>query len=355
FNETDLHIYMLVRGESDAIAKQKMLESAAFWGIAEQALVRRGTVLRGDVEANDFGLSGEQLEAILPELQYVIHSASSIHLNRPIEVARRSIVGGLKHALELAKRAPQLRCFGYLSTLEIVGKYEGLFPERFASDIPRAFLNTYEAAKAEAEAVLEAESKKESHVPFAVFRPSMVVGQASDGRALTFQSFYLMLERMLIEPLGPVAPHGCPVDTIPVDVLARGIRVLCGLMTKGHAVYHFAQGIQDKLPFSEFVALAQPALEHRLKRSIQPPRFLPVKLFIYLLSAARYVTFGSLARSVRTQLMFIRFLELEWNFDTENTREALRCAGVEQPKFEEYLGPLLDYYLANRSENRLPI
>ena len=349
---SDYKLFLLVRGASQQRAVDRLKEAMAFWGVPFERYEDRIEVLCGDVTLPGLGLAPERAEALRNQVHLFVHAASSISLDLPLADARRMILGGTQNAYRLSREFPHLERFGFVSTMEIVGRYAGLVKEEFLTNYPLDFLNTYEIAKFEAEEFLR--TQIETGASVSIFRPSMVVGESITGKALGFQSFYMMVEKMLLAPDYSVLPDGPSVDTIPVDVLVQGMVGLMAAPASKNQIYHFAQGRADLMTFSEFIAKLQPLLESRLGRKIKRPKYVNPVVHRGLLTLLSKLTWGELGRLVRVQLVFVKFAGLTWQIDNPKTRSALAALPVSWPSFDQYLPALIDYYLAHRDENRMP-
>ncbi|MFH1022075.1 MAG: SDR family oxidoreductase [Planctomycetota bacterium] len=349
---TDREVFALVRAESPARARERVGEALDFWGWPEDRRAGRVTALAGDVETPGLGLPPETIARVRERASIVVHAAANIRLDQSLEAARRAIVGGTENALALARSLAKLERFGFVSTMEVAAGCDCLVKEEFLAGLRIRFLNTYEIAKFEAEEFLRGEIARGA--PVTVFRPSMVVGEAATGKVHGFQSFYLLMEKMLLSPEFPVMPRGCFVDTIPVDVLAEGILRLMDHPGAAGRVHHFAQGIEDHVGFREFVALTAPLLAERLGSPVVPPRFAPPGLFSVLLAAMAPFAWGRPRRRIRIMRIFTRVLAAHARFETRQTRDTLASLGVAWPRFQECLPRLLDYYLPRRGRTRMP-
>src|SRR5262249_47879396 len=140
------------------------------------------------------GLDRPSYERLSREVTHVVHAAGNVKLNRPLEEARRSAVDAAGHVVsfvDACRACGGFQKLRFLSTVGVVGKMPGTVPER-AFPEARAFRNSYEAAKAEAETFLLEHMAR--GLPATVHRPSMVVGDSRDGRIIQFQVFYHLCE-----------------------------------------------------------------------------------------------------------------------------------------------------------------
>ena len=349
---TDRVVFVLARGTSQEHAEERVREVLTFWDVSPRDIAARVRVLWGDICKPRLGLTSEQITALTKEVSQVIHSASTTRLNLPLSETRESILGGTKNLFQICKEFVRLDRFGYLSTLEVTGECQEIVREEFLTRDSRRFLNTYEEAKFETEDFLRKEIQ--AGAPVTVFRPTLVVGEAATGKALGFQSFYLMLEKLLLAPPFPVVPRGGPIDVFPVDTLARGIVTLMDYPEANGKVYHFAQGTEGEVSFDEFLTMVAPLLEDRLGRAVKYPRYLSPGVFRSLFTLLRPITSGNLRRSLEVQLIFLEFLSVSWKWNTREMQRALAALNVDLPRFEDFLPRLLDYYFSRREENRLP-
>jgi len=201
------------------------------------ALVRRTPIVRGndgtiitalrtipgDVTADLMGLTPEPCDL-------VIHCAASLEFNAPEEELRAVNVEGTRNALAYARAAGAR--FLHVSTAYVCGLREGQIME---GPVPEGtqFTNRYEASKAAAEAVVAA-----SGIPFAVARPSIVLGDSATGAIRDFPSlcnvFRLMARGKLTQfPCDPLST----LDLVPIDHVAGGIVALAEAMDQAEGGY----------------------------------------------------------------------------------------------------------------------
>ncbi|MCP5149211.1 MAG: SDR family oxidoreductase [Ectothiorhodospiraceae bacterium] len=345
-------VVLLVRGASQADACDRMNRVLRYWSLDPEVpeLAERIRVVRGDILEPELGLEPGEREALARELTHIVHCATDIKLNLPLDQAREVSVGGTRNAVALARRCQangQFRGFSFLSTLEVAGDYRGVIYEEFLTEYRRGFLNTYEQTKAEAEEYL-----REQHaqgLPVTVFRTSMVVGDSETGKTTRFGSFYYLLADMLLDPPSRLMPGSdrFVIDTVPVDFLARVIVRLYDEPSAVGAVYHPMAGAERAINLTDFVARAPAHLPHDVRT--RPARFISPALVRGVLRAVRPLTSGALRRSVDRQLLFLEFFFVSWQFDTARLRAVIEPEGLEIPRLLDYLPALCHYYLAQRT------
>lgn len=190
------------------------------------AMVRRNPVVRSNDGTEITGLrtvSGDvtrDMMGLTPEpVDLVIHCAASLEFDAPEEELRAINIEGTRNALAFAKAAGAR--FLHVSTAYVCGEDEGVIAEEAVPE-GRRFTNRYEASKAAAERVVA-----ESGVPFAVARPSIVLGHSKTGAIRDFPSlcnvFRLMARGKVTQ--FPCVP-GSTLDLVPIDHVAGGIAAL---------------------------------------------------------------------------------------------------------------------------------
>lgn len=350
--KTDYFLYLLVRGNSDLHAQERVQQILDFWELPSDASWKRIQVVRGDITEKDLGLMATEIKELQSKVHLFVHAASEIRLDMSEEKARSLILGGTKNAFFLSQNLKSVGRFGFVSTMEIIGKYEGFVKEEFLHNYPLEFLNTYELAKFEAEEFLREQIQNGYEVT--VFRPSMVVGESNTGKTLGFQSFYLAMEKMLLKPDFSILPKGPPIDTIPVDILAGGIVSLMDLLAAKNQVYHFSQGIEDKISFFDFIDRLKEEVEGQTQKIFPKPRFISPLIHYSLFKVLSCLSFGKFRRFCKIQLLFLKFSFVSWQFDNSKTKKTMEELGIAWPSFRQYFPVLIKYYLPLRTHKNLP-
>jgi long-chain acyl-CoA synthetase len=235
---------LLVYGKSQQEVESEVRDVFAFWE-CEPSSFERIEVIRGDITQESLGVTEEKYTELANEVTHIIHCAANFKLNLSLEKARESIVHGTKHVAALAKRAKdkkQFKRFNHISTVEVAGTTTGIIKEEFFTPESRAFINTYEQAKAEAEAYL-LEQYRTNHFPITVYRPAMLVGDSVTGKILNPQSVYHLMIEMFLTPRYPFVPVSPTfrIDPIPLDIIARAICLMYNDPETLGQVYHLMQ------------------------------------------------------------------------------------------------------------------
>lgn len=274
-----VHLRLLLRADSEVHLAQRMAKLHEFWRLGPDSPARLRIVgMRGDASAPQFGLSSAAYAQLSTTTQHVIHCAASVHMNKPLDEARRSALDSTAAILSLARelrKAGALRKVEFVSTVGVGGKRPGILPETWI-DEPRAFHNTYERSKAEAEIMVRTAIETEL-LPITVHRPSMVIGNSIDGRIIHFQIFYFICEFLSgRRTLGLYPDFGdTRLDVIPVDRVANTIIAASRDPSTTGTVMHLCTGPEHSPRLNELKALVRTAYRRHgltIPRAITLPR-----------------------------------------------------------------------------------
>ncbi|MBN1772057.1 MAG: SDR family oxidoreductase [Deltaproteobacteria bacterium] len=345
----DTAVSLLLRGPDDAAVARRCDEllDGLLGPEGAAAAESRVRAVRGDITHERLGLEPAAHDGLAERCTHVVHCAAQIRMNLPREAARAAAVDGTAHVLDFARAVRNLRKLEVVSTIGVGGRLPEV-PEEWL-DRPRAFHNTYEEAKAEAETLLR---RAADELPLTVHRPSMVVGDSRTGRVRAFQVFYHLCEflagvrsRGLVPRLGDAR-----VDTVPMDWFVRTV-----LWSLDHAdaaghVLHECAG-----PEAILLRELQPLVRERFRAAgLSVPLLLPLPAWSFrlLLGPLTLVAPPKLQRALKTAPVFLDYLEERRLFRTERTRELLAADGLELPPPAAYLPVVIDYYLQRRPARR---
>ncbi|XP_043259671.1 putative fatty acyl-CoA reductase CG5065 [Colletes gigas] len=114
-------IYILIRskrGRSPESRIEDMFKLPLFRRLREQKphLMTKLVPLYGDVNSDALGLTNEQLELVISEVNLVFHCAATLRLEAKLKDAIEMNTVGTKRVLDLCKKMKHLEAFVYLST-----------------------------------------------------------------------------------------------------------------------------------------------------------------------------------------------------------------------------------------------
>jgi thioester reductase-like protein len=327
--EPSAEIVLLVRAGEDAGVRDRIDELgrylSLYWPCADRIRLRAS---RGDVTQLRFGLSAEAYRDLAARVTHIIHAAACIDLGQGLEAARRIHVDGTREVLRLADRCPRLVHLGHVSTAFVAGDRDGIVLERDLR-CGQGFRNAYEQSKCEAEELVQARA---GELPITIFRPSIIVGDAHDGRTCNFATLYRAL-RMIARGWIRRIPSGpdSRLDIVTVDYVADALSELMIRPRRRGAVYHLTAGPARSVRVADLVAAARScagANGRRREPRTQTPR-------------------AGLA-------MFFDYLGREQSFDDRTARTDLGSDGPRPERPEIYLPRVLAFCEATDWGRSLP-
>jgi long-chain acyl-CoA synthetase len=221
----DRHVFALVRADDDEGAAERLPAHD------------RLTVVAGDIEERDLGLSDGASALLRREVTTVLHCAASVSFDLPLAESRSVNVEGTRRVLEFARTCEQLERLSYVSTAYVAGEPSRLFREDELA-VGQHFRNPYERSKFEAELALRSEG---ADLPLQILRPSIVVGDSATGRTSSFNVLYGPLKAFARGSVPAIpADRDSPVDIVPVDYVADRVHEL---VTRGPGgTFHLVAG-----------------------------------------------------------------------------------------------------------------
>ena len=242
---------LLVRGADPEEVEHRLAELdryvRSYWS---RPIRPRVTALQGDVALPRLGLRPAEFNSLARRVTHIVHAAATIHLHAPEDEARRINVGGTREVLRLAAGAPRLVRLAHVSTAYVAGDRTGRILERELREGQR-FLNPYEASKCEAEDLVR---RHMDSLPITVFRPSIIVGDSTDGHTCNFATIYFPLRLIARGRVNEIpGPPDAPIDLVPVDHVARCIVDLTLEPRRWSETYHVAAGAERCVPVRDLV------------------------------------------------------------------------------------------------------
>ncbi|HVR05525.1 MAG TPA: SDR family oxidoreductase [Solirubrobacteraceae bacterium] len=310
------------------------------------AVARRIQPVIGDLRQPLLGLDDEQLGA-LEGVQHFFHLAAVYDMTAPVELDMAVNVGGTSHAIELAS-ALGVSHLHHVSSIAVAGTYKGVFGED-QFDEGQRLPSPYHATKFEAERLV----REQSHVPWRVYRPGVVVGDSRTGEMDKIDGPYYFFKA--IQRTRQVVPQWLPLigldlgktNIVPVDWVAGAIDHIAhksGLDGKAfHLTYPRNQRVDAVV--NDFAAAAHaPRFALSVDRRVLdviPKRPLSMLLKVPPLAQARRLTL----RELGIPNEVLEHVDLVPSFDTRQTAKALAGSPYEHvPALREYAVQLWDYW-----------
>jgi thioester reductase-like protein len=354
--EESTTVRLVLRAGSPGQLQERLRQLFAFWEMDWQEIpASRLEAYAGDVTLPLLGLDSDVYGRLAGEVTHVIHAAGNVKLNQSLDAARKSAVSSAAHVVAFCRsclRAGPFRKLDFVSTVGVAGRTHGRVPEEPLRQ-PRAFHNTYEAAKAEAEDYLLGEMR--SGLAATIHRPSMVVGDSRTGQIIHFQVFYFLSELLCGMKTWGVVPHTGAVrlDIIPVDYVAAALHLASGSAETAGRVFHLCAGPDHAPGLSQLI----PRLRHVFAcHGRHLPRLHRVRpgLVRALLPLATSLSPAGFRRALQGLPYFLAYLDEEQLFENDRTREFLAGHGLSIPRVDQYLERVLHYYCTQKQAQRPP-
>lgn len=180
---------VLVRCRRQASARARIDDIVSSYEERWQRYLPRPVVLEGNLAAPGLGLSPADRDWMQRHVTSVVHSGASLKFEADEQgEPMNSNAGGTAALLELCHTS-RVTQFHYISTAYACGQQTGRVPERFhGTEIE--FGNIYERSKALAEQLVLSAPGAFSRT---IYRPSIIIGDAVDGRCVTYHTVYTPL------------------------------------------------------------------------------------------------------------------------------------------------------------------
>ena len=311
-------------------------------GVSSDRLI----AIQGDLTRKLLGVSKRDRDDLKGQVQHFFHLAAIYDIEADENQQRYTNIEGTRHALKLAGEL-QAGCFHHVSSIAAAGLYEGTFYEDMfeqAGELANAYLQT----KHESEGLV----RKECPVPFRIYRPSMVVGDAENGEMDKVDGPYYFFK--LIQKLGDMLPPWIPLigidggcfNIVPVDFVASAIDHIAHQPDLDGECFHLTADKHYSLGeiMNIFASVADaPKMPVRLDASLMDSVPGVLRKGVSTLTPAKFLLHQAL-EGLDIPEGALRFLTYPTRFDNARTKEALAGTGIEAPELESYAQILWDYW-----------
>lgn len=155
----------------------------------------------------------------------VYNCSGAYRFGMPADEARRANVDGVRAIVAFAARLPRLRRLVHVSGYRVGGQDPAVWSEERRRETYRA-LGAYEASKAEADALFQAEAARLG-VPWSIVNPPSVVGDSSTGESDQYLGLASTVRDLWTGSLAAVPGNARTfVPVVAVDHLARFMTLL---------------------------------------------------------------------------------------------------------------------------------
>jgi thioester reductase-like protein len=321
----------------ECLVQEKFLElaRAALSALEESHPRSRGRIglVTGDITVEGLGIEAKRARELRQSLVEAWHLAAVYDLAVRRDVGRRVNVEGTKNVLEFVGHARGFARLQYVSTAFVSGTARGTFRETDL-DVGQGFKNHYEETKFQAE-VEVARSK----VPATIYRPGVVVGDSKTGETAKFDGPYFAL-RMMEKLPSPgvfflVGLGSGTVNLVPVDFVVESMAALSASAGSLGKTYHLCDPhAHSPRELAEMFAAA-------IGKTFA---FVPVPM------AVAKALFGPkpVQRFFGMPVEALDYFDNPVRHDTTQSTRDLGELGIECPRLESYLPPLVSFYRAHR-------
>jgi thioester reductase-like protein len=287
-----------------------------------------------DMTAPGLGLTEDERARLAERVSTIVHSAASVSFSLPLEEARAINLEGTRRMLELAELARAdggLDCYAHISTAFVAGDHSGIFAE-CDRDVGQQFHNSYEQSKFEAEQLV----RSHDGLPYTILRPSIVVGDSTNGWTAAFNVLYWPL-RAFARGLFTAVPAvpSAPVDVVSIDYVADAVYQLCETSCGNGATYHLTAG-EHASTIGELASMASRYFRRPVPQVVAPAEFAGI-------------TLGAAERkALEAGAEYFPYFSMEGTFDDREARELLEPDGITAAPLRDYMDRLLDFATRSR-------
>jgi thioester reductase-like protein len=297
----------------------------------------RISFVRGDITLAGLGLDAAAARGLREELTGCHHLAAVYDLAVSRELAQKINVVGTRHVLAFLREARRFERLDYVSTAYVSGRAEGVFRESDL-DVGQSFRNHYEETKylAELEVV-------KGGVPYAIYRPGIVVGDSRSGETAKFDGpYYMMTAFERLPSPGLFLRIGAgrnTVNLVPVDFVIEALARLSASALSLGKTYH----LTDPQPLAA-LEIARLLARGMGKRFAFVP--LPLGLAKLLLSPP------AVQRALGVPVQTLDYFDHACAYDCSVATRDLAPLGIACPRFPDYVLRLIEFYRSRRDQVR---
>lgn len=331
-------VYFLLRSESEG----KVAGLREYWG------PKGGNAypVFGDLTAKKLGVATEDIKKLKGQVDHFYHLAAVYDLSADEESQVEVNVEGTRNTVEFAK-AIDAGHFHHVSSIAAAGLYEGVFREDMFEEAEN-LEHPYFMTKHESEKIV----RKESKVPWTVYRPALVVGDSKTGEMDKIDGpyyFFKLIQRMrqLLPPWLPgIGLEGGRVNIVPVDYVVAALDHIShkdGITKKAyHLVDPMGTRVGDVLDIFSRAAHA-PRMNLFINAALLG--FIPKSVKKGLMAVAPI-------RRIRNAVMkdlglpedILTFVNFPTRYDSRDAQAMLKGSGIEVPELKDYAWRLWDYW-----------
>lgn len=330
---------LLVRAKAEQEARERLWSSLQLhFDFPEflEYLDSRVRIFRGDLTSEEFGLPGDEYQALVDTTDSLIHCAASLNRKSERQCLNVNLRGTLE-VIQLARRAQDrhgLRRYSHVSTVAVAGKRKDeIVTEDKAINWEGSDYDPYARTKKFCEHMA---NRWLPEVPKTIFRPSIVLGDSERPETSQFDMVQAVhfLARL---PVLPLRPHD-RIDIVPANYVGKAVVSIHQRDTPAHGIYHLSSG-RGSLTYVEITeAIAKAG-------GMRRPLFWPW-LGGPFSRAVNWTARRGGAVGRAASLLKVFWPYLDWNTVFDNSRVVTEL-GEAPAKFSSYAAGLLKFSREN--------
>lgn len=331
-------VYFLMRDPS-AERVQPLLE---YWGVD----AKRAVAVQGDLTLPGLGIKPADRRKYEGKIRHFFHLAAIYDLKADAQSQLQVNVEGTRQVVAFAN-AIKAGTLHHVSSIAAAGLYEGIFREDMF-DEAEGLDHPYFETKHASEKVV----RKDSKVPFLVYRPGLVIGDSRTGEMDKIDGpyyFFKLIQRVrqMLPPWVPtIGLEGGRINIVPVDFVVNALDHIAHLRTHESDCYHLVDPepmrVGDVLnTFAE--AAHSPRMSLRINAALLG--FIPkgVKKSMMALTPVRRIR-GAVMKDLGLPDGILDFVNYPTRFDCRHTTAALKGSGIACPRLRDYAWTIWDYW-----------
>ncbi len=332
-------VHFLLRAGSEG----KAAELLEYWGTTKT----RAIAVTGDLTAKKLGVASETMKALKGQIDAVYHLAAVYDLSADAEAQVQVNVEGTRNVVEFAK-AIDAGHLHHVSSIAAAGLYEGVFREDMFEEADN-LEHPYFMTKHESEKIV----RKESKVPWTVYRPALVVGDSKTGQMDKIDGpyyFFKLIQRMrqILPPWMPsVGLEGGRINIVPVDFVVSCIDHISHLKTpQSGKCYHLVDPVGYRVgDVLDIFGRAAHAPKMNVFVNAALLGFIPrsVKKSLLALAPVRRIR-NAVMKDLGLPEDILTFVNFPTRYDRRDLDTALKGSGIECPNLRDYAWVLWDYW-----------
>lgn len=332
-------VHFLLRPESES----KVPGLLEYWGTTKA----RAIPVYGDLTGKKLGVSADDLKKLKGQVDAIYHLAAVYDLSADEESQVQVNIEGTRNVVEFAK-AVDAGHLHHVSSIAAAGLYEGVFREDMFEEAEN-LEHPYFMTKHESEKIV----RKESKVPWTVYRPALVVGDSTTGEMDKIDGpyyFFKLIQRMrqILPPWMPsIGLEGGRINIVPVDFVVAALDHISH--SKGDLkgkCYHLVDPVGYRVgDVLDIFSKAAHAPKMNLFVNAALLGFIPksVKKGLMALAPVRRIR-AAVMKDLGLPDDMMTFINFPTRYDCRETLAALKGSGIECPKLPDYGWRLWDYW-----------